>query len=228
MTLLDTGRIIWQRMYFGSALTQVIPARVVRHDAAGLLLWVAGGSGVWRLRGRDGTPLRDVPRDGWPTEMRPDEWFGYGVLEWLPTGVDHAVWWFWTDEGAFRSWYVNLERHAVWVDGALAGVDVVDQELDGVVSPDHRWTWKDEESFAAKTGHPAFWSAPEAAAVRAEGERVRAIAEAGAAPFDGTWCDFRPEPAWSVPDRPAVGWDRPPALPLTGDISGGEVGFAAR
>lgn len=214
------------RMYFGSALTQVIPARVVRRDAEGLLLWIAGGTPVWRTARPGGRALRDVPREQWPTAMEPDEWFGHGVLQWLPAGADHAVWWFWRGDGAFDSWYVNLERHAVWPDGT--GVDVVDQELDGVVTPDHRWTWKDEESFAAKTGHPAFWSAAEAAAVRAEGDRVRALAEAGAAPFDGTWCDFRPDPSWSVPERPASGWDRPAVLPLTVDVPGGEVGFAAR
>jgi uncharacterized protein DUF402 len=228
MAFFEAGRLIWQRMYFGSALAQVIPARVVRHDPAGLMVWVAGGSGVWRLRGPGGEPLRDRPREQWPTELGHDVWFGHGVLEWLPVAADHAVWWCWTDGGVFDGWYVNLERHAVWTDGPLAGVDIVDQELDGVVTPDHRWTWKDEESFADKTGHPAFWSASEAAAVRAEGERVRALAEAGAAPFDGTWCDFRPAPTWSVPERPAGGWDRPAALPLTADVPGGEVGFAAR
>jgi len=213
-------------MYFGSALTQVIPTRVVRQDADGLLLWVAGGTPLWRMARPDGQPLRDVPRESWPEAMEPNEWFGRGVLQWLPTGTDHAVWWFWGDDGAFDSWYVNLERHVVWPDGR--GVDVVDQELDGVVTPDRRWTWKDEASFAAKTGHPAFWSAAEAAAVRAEGERVRAIAEAGASPFDGTWCDFRPDPGWSVPNRPETGWNHPAVLPLTSVSGGGGLGIAAR
>lgn len=37
-----------------------------------------------------------------------------------------------------------------------------------------------------------------------------ALAEAGAFPFDGTWLDFRPDPAWPPipPDLPD-GWDRP-------------------
>ncbi|WP_203653846.1 DUF402 domain-containing protein, partial [Actinocatenispora rupis] len=132
-----------------------------------------------------------------------------------PPGGDHSVWWFTTDGGAFAGWYVNLERHVVRTDGDLAGIDAVDQELDGWVAPDRVWHWKDEESFAAKTGDPAFWSADEALAVRAEGERLRSLAEAGAPPFDGTWCDWRPDPSWALPTLPSGSLDAPPALPLT-------------
>lgn len=35
------------------------------------------------------------------------------------------------------------------------------------------------------------------------------MVEAGAFPFDGTWCDFRPDPAWAVPAELPAGWDRP-------------------
>ena len=47
-------------------------------------------------------------------------------------------------------------------------------------------------------------------AVRAEGERVIRVAEAGVFPFDGTWCDFAPSTEWDVPDGLPAGWDRPP------------------
>jgi hypothetical protein len=79
-------------------------------------------------------------------------------------------------------------------------VDVYDQELDLLVYPDGRWSWKDEDAFAEYTGHPAFWDEVEAAEVRAEGERLLALARAKAAPFDGRWMDFQPDPAW----RPTV------------------------
>jgi hypothetical protein len=42
-------------------------------------------------------------------------------------------------------------------------------------------------------------------------ERVAGLATAGAYPFDGTHCGFRPDPAWDVPSLP-VGWDQPPVL----------------
>ncbi|GAA2596480.1 hypothetical protein GCM10010399_28800 [Dactylosporangium fulvum] len=40
--------------------------------------------------------------------------------------------------------------------------------------------------------------------IRAEGLRVVAALEAGRFPFDGSRCDFRPDPAWSRPQLPAL------------------------
>jgi hypothetical protein len=193
---------------------------VIRHDAAGLVTWTAGGTPVWRRLGPGGVALRDLPRADWPDDLVETTWSGPGILVLTRPGVGHSVWWFRAEDGGFTGWYVNLERNALWSDGDLVGIDVVDQELDGWVTPDRAWHWKDEESFAAKTGDPAFWSVDEAAAVRAEGERVRALATAGAAPFDGRWCDFRPDPSWSLPSRPAGDLHRPPALPLSGHATG--------
>lgn len=212
----NPGDVLVERIYFGGALCQVIPARVLRHDADELVVWVAGGTPVLRRRGRSGQALRDVPRADWPSELTPAEWTGSGVVRRYLPGVDHSVWWFFADAGpsgpdSFEGWYVNLERHRLWSDGA--GIDVVDQELDGWVTPDHAWQWKDEESFAAKIGDPGFFDAAEAALVRAEGERVRPVAERAGFPFDGTWCDFRPDPSWSLPARPDPATTRrPPAL----------------
>jgi hypothetical protein len=44
--------------------------------------------------------------------------------------------------------------------------------------------------------------------VWAEGRRMIARIEAGEFPFDGTWTDFRPDPAWGVPTELPSGWDR--------------------
>jgi len=53
---------------------------------------------------------------------------------------------------------------------------------------------------------------PDAEAVWAEGRRVIPMIEAGEFPFDGTWCDFRPDPSWTWPDAVPSGWDRPRAV----------------
>jgi hypothetical protein len=227
-TMLNRGDVLVERIYFGGALCQVIPARVLRHDADELVVWVAGGTPVLRRRGRSGRALRDVPRAAWPSELTPAEWTGSGVVRRYQPRVDHSVWWFFADAGpsgpdSFEGWYVNLERHRLWSDGTAAGIDVVDQELDGWVTPDHAWHWKDEESFAAKIGDPGFFNAAEAALVRAEGERVRPIAERAGIPFDGTWCDFRPDPSWPLPQRPGTAAARrPPALRVGADRAPGD------
>ena len=45
-------------------------------------------------------------------------------------------------------------------------------------------------------------------ASEAEQLLIRA-AEAGRFPFDGTWCDFTPDPDWPVEAGLPPGWDRP-------------------
>ncbi|MCY0932818.1 DUF402 domain-containing protein [Streptomyces sp. H34-S4] len=193
--------IVNVHLILGSTVSLVCPARVVEAGADGLLLWVAPGTPLWRATIPPGTHLRDLPTEG-SYPLRADRWRDAGALILQPAGAGHAVWWSFTQEQEFRSWYVNLESRTRTRDGA--DVHVTDQELDITVTPDRAWEWKDEESFAAKTGHPVYWTAAEAAAIRAEGVRVTRLIDSASYPFDGTWCDFRPPASWTVPDRPPL------------------------
>jgi hypothetical protein len=86
---------------------------------------------------------------------------------------------------AVDRWYVNLQAPPIpWTDGDLAGIDTFDHALDIVVAPDRQWRWKDENEY---------WTVERAEHIRAEGERVIQDIDAAAFPFDGTWCDFRPD-----------------------------------
>ncbi|MCY0925991.1 DUF402 domain-containing protein [Streptomyces sp. H27-H1] len=193
--------IVNVHLILGSTVSLVCPARVVEAGADGLLLWVAPGTPLWRATIPPGTHLRDLPTEG-SYPLRADRWRHAGALILQPAGAGHAVWWSFTEEQEFRSWYVNLESRTRTRDGA--DVHVTDQELDITVAPDRAWEWKDEEAFAAKTGHPVYWTAAEAAAIRAEGVRVTRLIDSASYPFDGTWCDFRPPASWPVPDRPPL------------------------
>lgn len=105
-----------------------------------------------------------------------------------------------------------------WSDG----VDTSDHALDVVVAPDRRWTFKDEDEFVERTGHPWFWTAEEASDIRAEAERVANLVDEGRFPFDGTWCDFSAPPDWTVPTLPE-NWNmkprRVPASTLVVDVT---------
>jgi hypothetical protein len=196
------GRIGWARL-----------ARVVSDDERGLLLWIARAAPTAVEVTEDGHDMRSMPFTEWlrrSHRLRLGAWSGPPVLKFLPTGANHSVWFFRDARDRFANWYVNLEEHGVrWDDGAVAGVDVVDQDLDVVIRPDRTWHWKDEDEFAERLAHPDDYWVPDPAAVRAEGERVIKMAEAGEFPFDGTWTDFVPDPTWPVPTLPP-GWDRPP------------------
>ncbi|GAA1812890.1 hypothetical protein GCM10009835_35710 [Planosporangium flavigriseum] len=82
------------------------------------------------------------------------------------------MWWRWDDQGGFTGWYVNLEESGVrWDDGDLAGVDIVDQELDICVEPDRSWLWKDEHELAERLRFPEHYWVHDAEAVWTEGRR---------------------------------------------------------
>ena len=211
----DEGRLVLHRDTHLGEVAFVHPARVVSDDARGLLLWVARGSVVSTEATVDGRGARDMPFAEWmatPRRLRLTTWRGPGVLRFFPPGVDHSVWFFRHDDGSFKNYYVNLEERAVrWDDGDLAGIDVTDQDLDIVATPERTWEWKDEDEFAERLALPERYWVPDEAAVWAEGSRVIKMIEAGDFPFDGTWTDFRPDPAWPTPTELPPGWDRPVA-----------------
>ncbi|MFI8433500.1 DUF402 domain-containing protein [Streptomyces sp. NPDC079020] len=195
------GRILRWNLFIGGHLSSSVPVRLVERTEAGRLVWLETGTPMWRTGLPGGAHLRDIPPQDRPAggyEAAADRWPMGSALILQPAGAGHAVFWFFGRRHRFRGWYVNLEHRVHRGED----IDVVDQELDITVAPDRTWQWKDERSFAEKTGHPAYWSAGEAVAIRSEGERVARLAEAGAFPFDGTWCDFRPPRHWRTPPLP--------------------------
>jgi hypothetical protein len=151
----------------------------------------------------DGTPTKIPPKPGIPR----DEWtlhdgtFGHDALRLTRPGDPHSVLLFWKD-GAFNGWYVNLERPLV---RSPVGFDYLDRELDIHVHPDRSWHLLDEDEFeeAQRLG---VISPEEATAVRAEAERVIRLIEAWEAPFCDGWEQWRPEPAWAIPELRSA-WD---------------------
>ena len=210
------GRQVLYRNVDGDRLACVRPCRVASDDERGLLLWLARGSAVMIEQAVDGRSIRDMPFAEWIEQdhaIVPATWQGPGLLKFIPPGGDHSVWFFRDDHGRFTNWYVNLEYGALrWDDGDLAGIDVIDQDLDIVVHPDRSWVWKDEHEFAERLAHPDHYWVRDEAAVWAEGRRVIKLIEAGDFPFDGTWTDFHPDPAWPIPSTVPPGWNRPAVL----------------
>jgi hypothetical protein len=212
----ERGRIVLHRNVRRGRIGWVRPARVVSDDARGLLLWVDRGTPVANEVADDGRGMRAMAFAEWITRsyrLRAGRWNGPPVLKFLPAGAAHSVWWFRDEAGRFANWYVNLEEPGVrWDDGDVAGVDVVDQDLDVIVYPDRSWRWKDEAEFAERLALSEHYWVDDEAAVRAEGERVIKMVEAGVFPFDGRWCHFVPDPDWTPPPALPAGWDRPPVV----------------
>jgi uncharacterized protein len=151
----------------------------------------------------DGAPTKIPPGSGIPCEewSLEDGTFAHDALRLTAPGEAHSVLLFWKD-GSFEGWYVNLERPLV---RSPVGFDYLDRELDIHVRPDRSWALLDEDEFeeAKRLG---VISAEEATEVLAEARRVIAGIEAWVSPFCDGWENWRPDPAWQVPDLP-TGWE---------------------
>ena len=141
--------------------------------------------------------------------MASGEWI-FRDLEWdvdtlwvLEAEVSHAVWVSWLDGFEPWGWYVNLQEPFSRTTHSLQTMDLM---LDVIVDRDRSWRWKDEDELQALLDWQLIDGA-KAAAIRAEAESVLRRLEADKPPFNEPWHDWRPEPAWGLPELPA-GWDR--------------------
>jgi hypothetical protein len=178
---------------------------VVAADGPLPALYLAAGAAV-RWPTVAGRPIREVTleerfRSVWRTEERP--WRDAHALILSEPGAAHSVWLFWEAPAwRFSGWYVNLEDP--WRPSAV-GFDTRDHTLDIWVEPDRSWSWKDEDELEVALA-VGFYGAEEAAAIRAEGERVVERIDAWQPPFSERWEEWRPGPGWPAPTLPSD-WD---------------------
>jgi len=127
--------------------------------------------------------------DRWVTDLPAfsRSWQHTHVLRFMREGDEHTIELFWDKDWDFSGWYVNLQAPLV-VNGDR--FDTTDWALDITVDPDGTWKWKDEDDFAYAQELGVF-DAKQAAAIRAEGERVVA-----AQPWPTGWEDWRPPESW--------------------------------
>jgi hypothetical protein len=207
------GETVCLRHLQRDQLGLVLPVQVVHDRSDGVLLWAPTGATGWHLDMPDGRTMARTPLPEWSATRRIPVAYtlDQSILSWHPSGQDYSIRWYFRDDGTFHRWYANLEAPAIiWRDAGLAGLDTVDWDLDVKISADRSWEWKDEDEFVARLALPdAYWVDDEDR-VRRAGKDVIELVEAGMFPFDGTWCDFRPDPAWPpIPSRLPAGWDRP-------------------
>ncbi|MGC1212370.1 MAG: DUF402 domain-containing protein [Micromonospora sp.] len=196
----EPGQVITRRYLRGPWCTWVQPMRVLADDEKGLLLWHPAGSDFARLVDADGKTPHEVPVDRMrDPKLAVHTWQEFDILVLMPPRAAHSVWWFFRD-GAFAGWYVNLETPYL---RRPDGVDTTDHVLDIVVTPQRQWEWKDADEFHDRIGHALYFDTAAAAAVRAEGDQLIKLIEAGQFPFDGTWTDFRPDEQWPALRLPA-------------------------
>ncbi|HEX6684164.1 MAG TPA: DUF402 domain-containing protein [Candidatus Limnocylindrales bacterium] len=137
-------------------------------------------------------------RSPWEVDGK-TEWTGHGMLALHFPGVDHSVNAFWTGpERRFARWYFNLQDALRRTE---IGFDTLDHELDLVWDAGApTWQWKDEEAFAS-TGELRYPG--RTAEIRAEGERIAKLLDAGERWWDESWASWVPDDSYGVPLVPS-------------------------
>jgi hypothetical protein len=184
----------------------IMPVTVVRDDEEAIALYVAVGSPLKARARRDGTRLRrDTPfleRERMIGGLADGEWTDHHVLHLVQPGRMSAIWLWWREpEWTFRGYYANLQAP---LRRTRLGFDTADYLLDVEIAPDLTCSWKDQEEWDIAWEHRLI-DRDVLLAVRAEGERIIADAEARRWPFDSGLETWRPDPAWPVLDMPD-GW----------------------
>ncbi len=180
----------------------VFPATVVEDTGERIAHYLAAGTGYLRRELLDGSsvprvvPLDELARMG--SRLSAATWHAHHLVVTNPQSA-HGIRHKWNPESwEFEGWYVNLQQP---LTRTKVGFTTVDQFLDILVQPDLSWEWKDEDELELAVDRGRI-TLDEAATVRAEGERVVADIEARRFPFDGALIDWRPDPAWPIPDAP--------------------------
>jgi predicted RNA-binding protein associated with RNAse of E/G family len=190
-------RAVWHSILWWS-----LPVIVVQ-DTPDLtaIYWSAGTHG--RAPNRRTTPQDLLAGVG--LKLEDYTWTRTDVLMLAVPGEAHSVYAMWENEHTrLNCWYVNLEEP---LRRTPIGFDTMDHLLDVVISPDRSaWRWKDEDEFAEAVALGIF-SAEQASAIRAEGEKVIRQMQAGEPPFCSGWEAWKPPMDWVKPELP-TGWER--------------------
>ena len=158
--------------------------------------------GYWRWRRDDnsqGTRWDDAKSHAWT--LREFAWQTNRLLMFLEPRKYYSTWYFWdhaTDR--FLCYYVNFQLP---YRRSHCGFDTLDLELDLVIDPSFTWKWKDEDDYREGIRQGCIGEQWVEEIERAKGEVFDRLRERRH-PLDGSWVNWRPDPAWralSLPER---------------------------
>jgi hypothetical protein len=185
------------------------PMTVVRDEGEFVVLWFPRGT-KWQAPTNPPTRRREANRgERLATSALSGDWvfvereWEVSTLSLMHSGDWHALWVSWLPDGTHWGWYVNLQEP---FRRTRLGFETMDLMLDVIVDPDRTWRWKDEDELEMFVARGVI-DAGLADRLRAEALAVAQRAERNEPPFSEPWPQWRPDPAWTVPELPR-GWDR--------------------
>lgn len=174
------------------------PMTVVRDDDDALVAWLPAGTPVLRKVRADGRPLRADAATMFttPTQVVEATWDDHDVLRIHATNAWWSVWVFFeAGTDVFEGWYVNIEDPHTRGDHETITRDHV---LDLWVEPDRNHSRKDEDELALAVQQGRY-NRDEAELITGVAVQAEALIAAWGSPFCDGWEQWRPDPAWPVP-----------------------------
>lgn len=136
-------------------------------------------------------------------DMQRYTWHTNRLLILLQPEKYYASGYFWQDDiNQFLCYYVNFQLP---FRRSKIGFDTFDLELDIIVEPTYEWHWKDADEYQKGIEHGILlkeWIQE----IDASKPEIFDKLEKRQYPFDGSWLDWMPDPAWASPTLPE-GWD---------------------
>ena len=131
--------------------------------------------------------------------LREFTWQTNRILIFLEREKYYSTFLFWDHEAdQFSCYYINFQLP---YRRSHCGFDTLDLDLDIVIDPQYNWKWKDEEDYQEGIREGGI-----------QEEWVKGIEQSQADvldrinkkryPLDGSWLEWRPDPAWVPPELP--------------------------
>ena len=208
MTWSQGDTIVLQEVWQGRVWA-ARPMTVVSDDGDSVALWFPKGT-RWKAPTTPPTRPREATRgERLATCLKHGDWIFHdaawdvSTLAFMREGDWHALWISWLEGGEHLGWYVNLQEP---FHRTRHGFETMDLALDLIIDPDRTWRWKDEDELEHFVERGVFDSET-ATRIREEGLRIARRAERNEPPLNGSWPEWRPDPAWGSPELPQ-GWDK--------------------
>ena len=116
----------------------------------------------------------------------------------------HSTILFWNQESnQFLCYYINFQLPFQRRD---CSVDTLDLDLDLIIRPDFTYEWKDVDDYQKAIEHGVILPEWIQGIEEAKLDMFEKL-EKRQYPFDGSWLDWKPDPAWQPPKLPQ-NWDK--------------------
>jgi uncharacterized protein len=131
--------------------------------------------------------------------LRELAWNTNRVLIFLEPEKYYSCFLFWEHAtGLFDSYYINFQLP---ITRSYCGFDTLDLDLDIVVDPHYHWEWKDEDEYQAGIREGGILDKWVKGIEHSQAEVFNRI-NRRSYPMDGSWLDWKPDPAWLPPSLP--------------------------